>query len=79
MLNNIFLHIVNMGSQAVICILVVMAARWVLSMLHFPKRYLCYLCENLNYITFRGSVTTPVMAEAATTSGDAKMVRAPGP
>ena len=33
--------------------------------------------EGLFY--FLGSVTTPVIADAATTSGEARMVRAPGP
>lgn len=43
MLNNIFLHIVNMGCQAAVCVVFVLVARWILSILHFPKRYLCYL------------------------------------
>lgn len=43
MLNNIFLYVVNMGCQAAICVVFVLVARWILSMLHFPKRYLCYL------------------------------------
>ena len=34
--------------------------------------------EGLLYI-FLGSVTTPVIADAATTNGLARMVRAPGP
>ena len=41
--------------------------------------YIKFLFSHNQFISFLGSVITPVTALAATVSGEAKIVRAPGP
>ncbi len=43
MLSQLFIHMLNIGYQVAIIVLVVWVTRGILSKMHFPKRYLCYL------------------------------------